>query len=445
MREHERGVCCACLADWAAEGDQEVRDRVNQSIQLLIVYSKRTGLEKAVYRIEQALEKSQANGGRLDDEQAAHHLQQLLAKTANVLMPSPMPRQSVSSVAMSSMQQPDQDSYALEDAENPLQLLARASDLPVSPHASSTTLNDKPTPGAPTSHPTQRPSNGANSDLKTFFGPLTPNLDIGEDIDPIDLGLVTLQEADYLFSYFYANLSHTRWGLDSALHTSPFVRSRSAFLFTSILSASALFLPSCAALSKRLSDHCRTLAMRAIERRNRSPEIVLAFMVNIPWMTPGRHWADDQTCVYLAMALTVAMDLWLNKLAVPSPSEGLRGKVENIPSSECISARKALALDGFEDVDPNSLFGRRLLRRRERIWLALFVLDRGVNLARGRPMCAPVTALTEHCDEWHGSELADVWDEAIVSSATLRRNLAGLITNIIATCDNDQSPTVAQT
>jgi hypothetical protein len=176
---------------------------------------------------------------------------------------------------------------------------------------------------------------------------------------------------------FYQNLSHTRWGLDPNVHTVAFVRARSAFLFTSILAASALFLPSTAALSKRLSVHCKNLAHRVMVNRNRSPEIVLAFMVNIPWMTPGKHWADDETCAYLAMALTVAMDLSLNKLIIPSPSGSHDGSLDNIPRSECISARKALSLDGFEDVDPSSLWGRRLLRRRERIWLALFVLDRG--------------------------------------------------------------------
>jgi hypothetical protein len=189
------------------------------------------------------------------------------------------------------------------------------------------------------------------------------------------MGFVTLNETDIMFTFFYQNLSHTRWGLDPIVHTSSFVRSRSAFLFTSILAASALFLPSTAALSKRLSVHCKRLAHLAIVNRNRSPEIVLAFMINIPWMSPGKHWADDETCSYMAMALTVAVDLSLNKLVVPCarlPNIG-----EKAPKSECITARKALALDGFSDVDPNSAVAQRLLRSRERIWLALFVLDRG--------------------------------------------------------------------
>jgi hypothetical protein len=179
-------------------------------------------------------------------------------------------------------------------------------------------------------------------------------------------------------SSFYQNLSHTRWGLDPLLHTPDFVRKRSSFLFTSVLLASSLFLPSTAALSKRLSIHRNNLVREIIANRNHSPEIVLALLVNVPWMPPGKHWADDKTPTYMAMALTIATDLSLNKLIVPSPQDG-RGRPPSIAQSECITARKALDLDGFPDVDPDSPFGRRLLRSRERIWLALFVLDRGFD------------------------------------------------------------------
>jgi hypothetical protein len=98
-------------------------------------------------------------------------------------------------------------------------------------------------------------------------------------------------------------------------------------------------------------------------------------------MSPGKHWADDEACTYLAMALTIAMDISLNKLIIPSPGVQQNGNMGNIAKSECISARKALSLDGFDDVDPSSTWGQRLLRRRERIWLALFTLDRGSVLS----------------------------------------------------------------
>ena len=91
------------------------------------------------------------------------------------------------------------DGYALEDAENPLQLLARASDLPISPDHL-LPAPDHSTPAAVTSHPEQTRALNENQDLKIFFGPLTPHLDVGEDIDPIDMGFVTSSETDVLFS-----------------------------------------------------------------------------------------------------------------------------------------------------------------------------------------------------------------------------------------------------
>lgn len=175
---------------------------------------------------------------------------------------------------------------------------------------------------------------------------------------------------------FYQNLAHTRWGLDPVVHTVSFVRSQSAFLFTSIMSAAALFLPSATALSKRLSRHCKTLAQNVIARRHRSVEIVLAFMVNVPWMEPGSCLGDDDTCSYIAMALTVALDLSLNKIVLPSTSLG-HGLLKRLAKVESIDAKRALSVDGFYGIDPDSDWGRRLLRRRERTWIALFVLERG--------------------------------------------------------------------
>ncbi len=52
---------------------------------------------------------------------------------------------------------------------------------------------------------------------------------------------------------------------------------------------------SATALSKRLSNHCRHLVTRIIANRFRSVEIVLAFMVNVPRMFPGKRSADDET------------------------------------------------------------------------------------------------------------------------------------------------------
>lgn len=182
--------------------------------------------------------------------------------------------------------------------------------------------------------------------------------------------------ADSNSSSFYQHLAHTRWGLDPLVHSARFVRAQSAFLFTSIMAAAALFLPSAAALSKRLSRHVRWLANRVMTQRHRSVEIVLAFMVNVPWMAPGDRLGDDDTCSYIAMALTVALDLSLNKIVTPSSSFD-RDLLHRLAKADCIDAKRALHMDGFDDIDPHSEWGRRLLRRRERTWIALFVVERG--------------------------------------------------------------------
>ncbi|OBT83170.1 hypothetical protein VE02_08240 [Pseudogymnoascus sp. 03VT05] len=395
------------------------------------VKNKRTGLEKAVYRIGQAIARSKANGGELEDQQAALNLQHLLSSTAGLLPKSQEPVQSPQLSAppipthyetTATAGRTRDNNYSLDDAENPLQLLASASGMAVSPQPRQ---NAQPTSGYL----------AEDKDLQTFFGPFSPNLDVSEDIDPIHMGYITNGETTALFNFFYQNLSHTRWGLDPVVHTAEFVRSRSSFLFTSILAASALFLPSTAALSKRLSVHCKKLAYYVMEKRYRSPEIVLAFIVNVPWMAPGKHWADDETCAYMAMALSVATDISLNKLIVPAPGFPQRQIPDHVPKSDCITAKKALLLDGFDDVEPYSNWGQRLLRRRERIWLSLFVLDRGVCLARGRSFTVHVTPLVETCDQWHISDMADTRDQSIISSAVMRRDLVPLIADIKSTCD----------
>jgi hypothetical protein len=196
----------------------------------------------------------------------------------------------------------------------------------------------------------------------------------------------------------------------------------------------AIFLPKTASLAKRLLLHRRFLAEQVIVRKFRSVEIVLAFMVSIPWMPPGSHASDDDTSLYLATALSIALDLMLEKVITPSTSFDLE-LIKRIPKAECLSANKALAMDGFEDVDSTSEWGQRLLRRRERVWISLFVLERGVCLARGRSYCVPKTSLIQYSDRWHYHSYADSQDGPLVSMAVLRRDLDDLFAEVRIRCD----------
>lgn len=157
-------------------------------------------------------------------------------------------------------------------------------------------------------------------------------------------------------------------------------------------------------------------------------------------MQPGRTWStDDETCLYLSTALTLAIDLSLNKIVTPSATMRPHGVMAKIAQGDCITARKALNIDGHTGIEPDSILGRRYLRTRERTWLALFSLDRGVCLARGRPWTVPGGALIDTCDSWHISDIANKHDGSLVASSVLRRDFGSLFSSLRDICNNNQS------
>lgn len=203
------------------------------------------------------------------------------------------------------------------------------------------------------------------------------------------------------------------------------------------MACSALFLPDTAPLSTRLNNHCKYLAREIMFGGYRSLEIVLAYMINIPWMQPGKNWAtDDETCSYISAAMTIAIDLSLNKIIVPSSTIRPQGVMERVSPADCIESQRALNMDCHGNVNPSSMLARRLIRARERAWIALFTLERGICLARGRPWTVPTGPLIETCDAWHISEIADPWDGSLIAAAVLRRDFGTLVADVRATCDN---------
>lgn len=178
--------------------------------------SKRGGLDKAVFRIEQAIKKSRSQGSAADDPEVIrlhallNEAQEVIAgQTAKDALPDLAMQDPRSRTTRQPEYRPDHtrrplppivaaapdDNYAVDDAENPLQLLARASDISTPPFQQSHSSNNF-LPSAST----QLQETRWKKDLQAFFGPFRPSLDIGEDIDPIDLGLVTSEEADVLFN-----------------------------------------------------------------------------------------------------------------------------------------------------------------------------------------------------------------------------------------------------
>jgi hypothetical protein len=192
------------------------------------VYSKRTGLQKAVHQVEQAIRKSQTRQGDSQVALLSTDLQDLLKKTRNIeadiqvdspasdLIPAIpcQPRYAASGQFPSagkanvntnatnnrSLDGRDETSD-LADAENPLQLLAQTSELMQASATASHTIAPISVPRA--IQPVGELSFAADYDgIGRFFGRFRPRLDVEPELDPVEIGLITLSEANALFDLY---------------------------------------------------------------------------------------------------------------------------------------------------------------------------------------------------------------------------------------------------
>lgn len=97
--------------------------------------------------------------------------------------------------SMADFVQRTEESLAIDDAENPLQLLARASYF----HPPSDRRSRRHSPQNPRQHDASK-QDPESTKVQQFFSQAKVKLDIGEDLDPVDLGLVTMDEAESLFN-----------------------------------------------------------------------------------------------------------------------------------------------------------------------------------------------------------------------------------------------------
>lgn len=200
-------------------------------MQLTHVASKHSGLEKAVFQIEQALKRTQLGSDQIQNSEQSAELRYLLERSRDLLSAErsqkrdasgsngrrhdgsvPSPQQSLGSYETPPSQTDSRDTATvsqavdddrqlnLDDAENPLQLLARTSELlsSIGVAGIGSAVGNLP----PKSLPSRERAFGSDHDsnLPVFFGRFRPRLDVGPDLDPIELGLLTLAEAEHLFA-----------------------------------------------------------------------------------------------------------------------------------------------------------------------------------------------------------------------------------------------------
>ena len=181
------------------------------------VKNKRSGLEKAIYQVEEAVKKAKTHGGGLREEHA-QVLEKLLddtnrcADTTRGQMTSrnaEHERHQESNsrdhdsadahdlliTADTSLIPPiveNSDEMTVHNANNPLQLLAIASTIPEQPAQAGSPLSDKRLPNGQT-------RTMDNVETPGFFSPLSSRLDVGPELDPVDLGLIDTEEAERMF------------------------------------------------------------------------------------------------------------------------------------------------------------------------------------------------------------------------------------------------------
>jgi hypothetical protein len=213
MPAYWRGMHHTRVPYWQAKRREEVGAKHHfDQLDAHAAPSKRSGLEKAIFQVEEAIKrrKSDAPSSRTTLE----HLQNLLneaQRDESQLSPRSRPHSFSAPYSPDSKNTKRVDTLhptvreitatasddqlaALEDVENPLQLLARASDLRIT---SPRSFDDgAPTPGSIMNGSEQ----SAYLDVHRFFLPMKASLDQGPGLDPIDNGLVTKQEAETLLA-----------------------------------------------------------------------------------------------------------------------------------------------------------------------------------------------------------------------------------------------------
>ncbi|KAJ4050763.1 hypothetical protein NW761_005560 [Fusarium oxysporum] len=204
--------------------------------------------------------------------------------------------------------------------------------------------------------------------------------------DPIELGLITPSLAKSLFDSFITVLNPYISQLDPYLHTFTYVRSKSAFLLSSILAMSAKAFNH--VLYAKLYDHSQDLFANVFRRGSKSIEIVQAILILTYW----KEAQDTRVWTSVGYAIRICMDLGWHKLA------------------HCGSAATTTETESQ----------KRERRNIERTWYVLFVYDRSISLQTGRPWMIECSEFIELIEDWCNDPSAIDNDQLLGAFTTLR-------------------------
>ncbi|CAG8406724.1 unnamed protein product [Penicillium salamii] len=252
---------------------------------------------------------------------------------------------------------------------------------------------------------------------------LLPLRDVGPEFDPVDLGLVTMDEACYLFPVYFIRLHPVNGILDPMLHTPDFVRSRSALLFTWILALTAQFDHGSASLAKRLRIHGEKLSRHVHTSGYKSVEIVQGYYISLVSANPAETLAQERSWLYTMHAFGLAAELDLDQDLHSKHASGARtlDGAARPPSPE---TPFSYLTPGSAQSDSHG--NQRMARNRQRTWLRILLWKRANSAACGRTHTFPETSLTKSVDSWWLHPVADPTDKHTCAFIALRRIFASL-------------------
>ncbi|RPD79725.1 hypothetical protein L226DRAFT_178781 [Lentinus tigrinus ALCF2SS1-7] len=210
----------------------------------------------------------------------------------------------------------------------------------------------------PHKQPSQSPTRSQASPLPKPSSNLFPNA----LKDPVSAGIIPEEEVATFFDLFFLRLNPFINLFDPALHSPSYVRSRSPFLFTTMLMAICKFFrPASYPAVKQLADQWCVYTFSEMQE---SVEIVQAFACMTYWKEAG----EKKTWYYIGMASRMAIALRLNR------------------QSRQMHETELQMLER---------------RNKERTYLVLFVHDRSLSMQTGNAWMLQEDDLVQRCRSWH--------------------------------------------
>ncbi|TBU28983.1 fungal-specific transcription factor domain-containing protein [Dichomitus squalens] len=210
--------------------------------------------------------------------------------------------------------------------------------------------------------------------------------------DPVAAGIISEADVSKYFDAFFLRLNPFINLFDAALHSPDYVRSRSPFLFTTMLMACCKFF--CPASYPDVRRLAHEWCVYTFAEGTESVETVQALACMTYWKEP----ADRRTWTYIGMACRMAVNLRLNRY--------VGGHQMN------------------ESID--QMLERR---NRERAYLVLFVHDRSLSMQTGKHWMLPEDELVRHSNNWHKEgaigQNAEIRPEDVILAAFVNLRLIG--------------------